>query len=69
MTNFDILTDEMSRTFNCGIGMVVVVERDAVAQVKEILEAANEQVFEIGQVVTKAELNGEEVQVRNADTW
>ncbi|ORY98221.1 phosphoribosylglycinamide synthetase [Syncephalastrum racemosum] len=60
---------EMSRTFNCGIGMVVVVERDAVAQFKEILEASNEQVFEIGQVVTKAELNGEEVQVRNADTW
>ncbi|KAI8144529.1 phosphoribosylglycinamide synthetase [Fennellomyces sp. T-0311] len=60
---------EMSRTFNCGIGMVVVVEASNVAQVKQLLQEANETVYEIGQVVTKADLNGEEVQVLNTEAW
>ncbi|KAI9495416.1 phosphoribosylglycinamide synthetase [Zychaea mexicana] len=60
---------EMSRTFNCGIGMVVVVDAGSVAQVKSLLQEANETVYEIGQVVTKADLNGEEVVVSNAESW
>ncbi|MBN2751753.1 MAG: phosphoribosylformylglycinamidine cyclo-ligase [Rhodospirillaceae bacterium] len=39
---------EMLRTFNCGIGMVVVVKPNAVATVTTALESAGETVFVIG---------------------
>ncbi len=39
---------EMARTFNCGIGMALVVAADDVAQVTAALEAAGETVFAIG---------------------
>ncbi len=43
--------EEIRRTFNCGIGMVVVVKREDVDQIKEILIANGEEVFEIGELV------------------
>ena len=43
---------EMARTFNCGIGMVIVVDADVAADVTEELEAAGETVFQIGGVTT-----------------
>jgi phosphoribosylformylglycinamidine cyclo-ligase len=39
---------EMARTFNIGIGMVVVCSKDKAAEVKAELEKAGETVFEIG---------------------
>ncbi|MGE0773905.1 MAG: phosphoribosylformylglycinamidine cyclo-ligase [Sphingomonadaceae bacterium] len=48
----NIEPEEMARTFNCGIGMVVVVASDESQQVKKDLETAGEQVFEIGTVKT-----------------
>lgn len=48
----NIATREMSRTFNCGIGMVVVVSKADVAATKTILEEHGETVFEIGRIVT-----------------
>ncbi|MXP46126.1 phosphoribosylformylglycinamidine cyclo-ligase [Altererythrobacter luteolus] len=41
---------EMARTFNCGIGMVLAVEQDAVAALTAELEAAGETVFRIGEI-------------------
>jgi len=46
-----IETREMSRTFNCGIGMVVVVPAEHAGSAKSIFEAHGETVFQIGQIV------------------
>ncbi|HEX5237714.1 MAG TPA: phosphoribosylformylglycinamidine cyclo-ligase [Sphingomicrobium sp.] len=42
--------EEMARTFNCGIGMAVIVGSDRSRRVAESLEGAGETVFEIGRV-------------------
>jgi phosphoribosylformylglycinamidine cyclo-ligase len=42
---------EMARTFNCGIGMVVVVAESDVAEVTASLETAGEIVHRIGRIV------------------
>jgi phosphoribosylformylglycinamidine cyclo-ligase len=41
---------EMARTFNCGIGMVLVVSPDRVEAVRGILQGAGEQVAAIGTI-------------------
>ena len=42
----------MLRTFNCGIGMVVVVASDEAAAVSNALQAAGETAVEIGRIET-----------------
>lgn len=42
--------EEMARTFNCGIGMAVVVAADSAPSITATLEAAGETVFRIGAV-------------------
>ncbi len=49
-THGGIAPQEMVRTFNCGIGMVLVVAPDRRAPLLESLKAAGETVFEIGVV-------------------
>ena len=44
-------TEEMWRTFNCGIGMAIVVNASAAEAVQRFLTQAGETVFRIGQVV------------------
>jgi phosphoribosylformylglycinamidine cyclo-ligase len=44
---------EMARTFNCGIGMMLVVAPDALRSVAEELTAAGEKVFEIGRIIAR----------------
>ncbi len=44
--------EEMHRTFNCGIGMVLVVAKDDVDAVKEVLQKEGEEVFVIGELVS-----------------
>jgi phosphoribosylformylglycinamidine cyclo-ligase len=46
----NIEPEEMARTFNCGIGMAVVVAEADVATVMAELEAAGETVFRIGHI-------------------
>lgn len=46
----NIAASEMARTFNCGIGMVVVVSPDHAAATKALLEEHGETVYEIGQI-------------------
>lgn len=42
---------EMLRTFNCGVGMVAIVRRDAVQQVVDVLTQAGERVSFLGDVI------------------
>ncbi len=41
---------EMLRTFNCGLGMILVVAPEHVAPARELLEARGERVFEVGRL-------------------
>ena len=41
---------EMLRTFNCGIGLVIIVSSDTVAQAQQMLEASGETVYRLGEV-------------------
>lgn len=43
--------EEMARTFNCGIGMAVIVAADQAGAVTAALTAGGETVFEIGRIV------------------
>jgi phosphoribosylformylglycinamidine cyclo-ligase len=46
----NIEPEEMARTFNCGIGMAVIVSQDDVSSVVQVLENEGETVFRIGRV-------------------
>ncbi len=46
----NIADNEMYKTFNCGIGMVVIVAQADVAEAKKVLEAKGETVYQIGQI-------------------
>ncbi len=45
----------MARTFNCGIGMVVIVDAAKVGQCEELLQSAGEEVVKLGKVISNAD--------------
>ena len=47
----NVETSEMLRTFNCGVGMVVVVPSEQVPQAIALLESLGEKAWEIGSVI------------------
>jgi len=53
-SNGNIETDEMRRTFNCGVGMIVVVANDDVDAALRSLSANGEKAWHIGRVVAGA---------------
>ncbi|MEM8919660.1 MAG: phosphoribosylformylglycinamidine cyclo-ligase [Pseudomonadota bacterium] len=46
----NIEPEEMARTFNCGIGMILAVSPDEVESVRKALEAAGETVLQVGDI-------------------
>ena len=52
--NGNIETHEMYRTFNCGVGMILVVPADKLEQSLEILKAQGEDAWHIGEIQTAA---------------
>ena len=55
---------EMARTFNNGIGMILIVDPGKVDEVIQVIQASGEDVYRIGKVVAK-----EGVEIRNLETW
>ncbi|XQW86382.1 phosphoribosylformylglycinamidine cyclo-ligase [Thalassotalea piscium] len=58
--NGNITTHEMYRTFNCGVGMIIVVPADKVAQSIEVLTQHGENAWHIGAINSLAD-NQEQV--------
>ncbi len=50
----NIADEEMQRTFNCGIGMTVVVPADSADAASQLLEDAGETVWAIGEITERA---------------
>ena len=64
----NVSNEEMSRTFNNGIGMVVVVSNVAAGEVKRVLEENGESVFRIGKLVDRSQ-GTEGCILKSMDTW
>ena len=41
---------EMYRTYNCGLGMLLIMNRENAEKAKEILKSINEPVYEVGEI-------------------
>lgn len=57
---------EMLRTFNCGVGMVVVVSKDKADEVQSVLEANGESVTRMGELIAD---DKSEVSYEGTLTW
>ncbi|PZQ47429.1 MAG: phosphoribosylformylglycinamidine cyclo-ligase [Micavibrio aeruginosavorus] len=56
---------DMARTFNCGLGMVVIVEADKADQMIALLKAEDEPAVKIGHVVKRQDEAGPQVIIHN----
>ncbi|MGO2227123.1 MAG: AIR synthase-related protein, partial [Psychrobacter celer] len=52
-TQGNIEQSEMYRTFNCGVGFVIVVPQDKAEQAIDVLTAAGEKAWQIGTMVSR----------------
>ena len=65
----DVSAREISRVFNCGVGMVIVVERGCETAVREVLEREGEIVYEIGELRAKNEGDEERCILEDLEQW
>lgn len=59
---------ELARTFNCGIGMLVIVAPESVAEVTAALADAGETVYRVGALEARAG-DGASVILENLESW
>ena len=50
----EISEDEMRRVFNCGAGLLLVVEKNSASEIKTFLEQNGETVYNLGDIVLRA---------------
>ena len=60
---------ELARTFNCGLGLVVVVARDRAAEVQAALEGCGETVWRVGEVRAADAGRPAEVAMAGIGSW
>ncbi len=60
---------EMARTFNCGIGLVLVVSADGAEDVRKIFEQMGETVYSLGRVVERSENEPATIVTGAAGSW
>ena len=60
------LQNELLRTFNCGVGFVVIVKPSAAPTIVAALEAKGEKCAVIGSIVTRASPDASQVVVRGS---
>ena len=65
----NIAASEMARTFNCGVGMVVIVDAAQAAKLKAVFEAEGETVFEIGRIIPRPQGNAGVVLLNADKAW
>ncbi|MEM9684963.1 MAG: phosphoribosylformylglycinamidine cyclo-ligase [Pseudomonadota bacterium] len=49
-----VAPEEMARTFNCGIGMIVIANREAAAALEHVMAAEGETVYRVGKIVERS---------------
>ena len=59
--------DELARTFNCGIGMVLIVSPENLSRVQALLAETGESVYELGRVFNKQSESEPSVKIDNMD--
>jgi homoserine kinase len=59
---------EFARVWNTGLGMILVVAREKVEEVRGVLEAEGEKVYEVG-VLEKRSEGGEGCEIRGTEVW
>ena len=59
---------ELARTFNCGIGMLVIAAPESVDEITAALTDAGESVYRIGALEARAD-NGPSVILENLESW
>ena len=66
ITTGGVSPEEMARTFNCGIGMAIVVPADDAVAAADLLSANGEDVFRVGEIIPQAD--GEQVLLPGLDS-
>lgn len=62
-----IFIDELARTFNCGIGMVLIVSPENLSRVQALLAETGESAYELGRVFNKKTESEPSVKIDNMD--
>jgi phosphoribosylaminoimidazole synthetase len=64
----NVAKEEMALTFNCGVGMVMVVAIERVEEVTKDLEGQGERVFRVGRL-SKFDGDGDQCLLSNLEAW
>ncbi|MEX2450822.1 MAG: phosphoribosylformylglycinamidine cyclo-ligase [Rhodospirillales bacterium] len=62
-----VASEEMARTFNCGIGMIAIVEPDKAAALTATLERNGETVFALGRIAARNQADSQ-VDIENMES-
>lgn len=65
----NVSATEMARAFNCGVGMVIIVQKGQEGAVRELFEKEGETVYQIGELRSKEKADEESVVLEGLKSW